>query len=829
MIWHSILKNFFWTLLKRISGALGLLITLAVLGLLILMGGYLYLSAQLPDVNALNTVQYQVPLRVYTQEGLLIAEYGEKRRIPVALNQIPPLLVNAFIATEDERFWDHPGVDPKGLMRAGFYLVTTGKKVQGGSTITMQVARNFFLDNKKTFSRKFKEILLALKINNTLDKNKILELYLNKIYLGNRAYGVAAAAQVYYGETLSQLTLPQMAVIAGLPKAPSTLNPLVDPKAALDRRNHVLQRMYEQHYINQSQYDAAITAPITDAKYHGPSIQVDAPYLAEMVRNTLVALYGNDAYTDGFQVYTTIFAKDQRVANKALRNNLLAYDERHGYRGPEQHFKGSSTPQQIGVWQKALTQMPIINGLQPAVVVRVDTQTFSAVLAQGQPVTVPWTGMSWAKPYRDSKYPGPSPKTAGNIVKVGDVIRLEHVGSAWQLSQIPEAQAAIVALDPKNGAIRALTGGFDFSSSNFNRVTQAQRQTGSSFKPYIYTAALAKGDTLATVINDAPLVINDPSLDTLWRPQNDTHEFYGPTRLRWALTKSQNLVSIRLLRNIGLPYAIDYLTHFGFNPDTLPHGLSLALGTANVTPLEQARGYAVFANGGYRINPYFIEQISDSQQHILFQANPQVACEPCILGQPAPAAIADHLAPQAVDPQDAYLMNSALQDVIRQGTGQSAKVLERSDLAGKTGTTQDQNDAWFAGFNADLVTVAWVGFDSPRSLYEFGAEAALPIWIDFMGQILDGQPEHTMPQPPGIVRIRIDKNTGLPASADDPNSMFEVFREGALPSAYENLSHDDTTDDDATDENNPDQSGEDSSNESNHKLVLPAPNLDQLF
>lgn len=774
-------NKFFWKLLKGLSGLLAVVATLIVFGVLTIFAGYVYYSQQLPNVDSLKTIQYQVPLRIYTRDGKLIAEYGEKRRDPVALAQIPPLLVNAFIATEDQRFWDHPGVDPKGLFRAAFMLATTGKKVQGGSTITMQVARNYFLDNKKTFSRKFKEILLALKINRELSKDKIIELYLNKIYLGNRAYGVGAAAQVYYGKTLDQLTLPQMAMLAGLPKAPSNLNPLIDPVAAKDRRNHVLERMYTEGYITQAQYDAAVLVPVTDAHYHGTKLEVNAPYVAEMARNAMVALYGDGAYTDNFAVYTTINSKNQMAANNAVRQGVLDYDQRHGYRGTTLNL-GEPSLAVLPTWEKRLKKIPASNGLLPAAVTGISPQTVNALLANGEEIVIPWSGLSWAKPnVPNRKYPGATPKTASDIVKLGDVIRVTQTAQGWRLSQLPQVQGALISLNPNNGAIEALVGGFDFYRSNFNRVTQAQRQAGSGFKPYIYTAALAKGDTLATVINDAPVVMEDPSLSTLWRPQNDEHQFYGPTRLRWALTKSRNLVSIRLLRNIGIPYAVEYISRFGFDTASLPHSLSLALGTAEITPLQQARGYAIFANGGYRITPYFIERIANSSHQTVFQAQPQVACEPCLLGNPPPSDIAAHLAPNVIDAQDAYLMTSAMMDVIQQGTGTGAKILDRNDLSGKTGTTQNENDGWFSGFNADIVTVAWMGYDQPRTLYEFAATTALPIWVDYMGPILAGTPEHTMPQPPGITSIRIDKNTGMPTSASDPNGMFELFREGALP------------------------------------------------
>lgn len=624
---------------------------------------YVYMEFALPDVSVLKDVHMQQPLRVYTADGKLMAEYGAKRRTPISAKEVPPQLIQAILATEDSRFYSHSGVDMIGVVRAAIAVITTGRKVQGASTITMQVARNFFLTPQKTYSRKIKEILLAIKIDQSFSKEKILELYLNKVYFGNRAYGVVAAAHVYYGKSLNQLTLPQMAMLAGLPQAPSRNNPLKNPANALDRRNHVLQRMLEVGYITKAQYEAAIQAPIT-ATYHGQPVQVSAPYVAEMARQTAVMMYGPRAYEVGLNIYTTIQSNLQNDATQALQSGLVAYAKRHG------------------------------------------------VLAK---------------------------------------------------NGVPREQGAMVVMNPQTGALLALNGGYDFDLSAFNRALQAERQPGSSFKPFLYSAALAKGYTLSSVINDAPIMIRDSGENNWWRPENDTLQFYGPTRLRVALAESRNLVSIRLLRAIGIPYTLDYLERFGFDPADLPHSLSMALGSGVLTPMQLATAYAVFANGGYAVHPFFIAKITDQRNNTLFEV-------------PKPALT------QVITPQNAYLMTQAMQSVIQTGTAKAATVLKRSDLAGKTGTTNNQVDAWFSGFNSNLLATVWVGFDnSEQSLHEYGAQAALPIWIQFMKNALNGQPLATMAQPADIVTARVNAKTGLVVAGDSKNSIFEVFDKNALP------------------------------------------------
>lgn len=751
-----------------------LLLTMVIIGCV----AYLYLDSQLPDVQALKDVRLPIPLRVYTSDGQLIAEFGELRSNPVTINEVPPLLIKAILATEDQRFYQHSGIDVFGLMRATTQLILTGTKSQGGSTITMQVARNFYLTRKKTFVRKLTEIMLALKIEREFTKDQILTLYLNKIYLGNRAYGVAAAAQVYYGKPLNELSLPELAMIAGLPKAPSTINPIANPAAAKDRRDHVLTRMYDLGYIDQKAYINAIKSPL-NASYHGQAIPVRAPYVAEMVRDMMVTSFGEDAYTRGYNVYTTINSQDQLAANQALRTSLLAYDKRHGYRGPERNLGVPTTKD--NKWLAILGSIPSVNGLKPAAIVSISNDAITAVLSDGSLITIPWKGLEWARPALPDGKMGETPDKASDIVKIGDVIRIEkNSDGSWQLSEIPNVEGAFVALDPQNGAILALVGGFDFNQSKFNRVVQADRQPGSGFKPFIYAAALAKGYTLASVFNDAPIVFEIPGQDTLWRPQNDDHTFRGPTTLRNALARSVNVISVRLLQAIDVPYALKYMARFGFDPHKLPRNLSLALGTGEVTPLELVRGYAVFANGGYRIMPYFIDHITDNTGKITYQADPKIACEACITrsdNNTMPMANPGQYAQQVIPPQIAFLMTSALQQVIRTGTATAAQVLNRSDIAGKTGTTSDWVDSWFTGFNSDIVATAWVGFDAPASIHEFGAQAALPMWIEFMKVALADKPEHTMAEPSNIVEERVDPNTGSLNSG----GVNEYFRGDALP------------------------------------------------
>ncbi|ADG24256.1 Membrane carboxypeptidase/penicillin-binding protein [Legionella pneumophila 2300/99 Alcoy] len=747
--------------------------------LLIVAGSllYLYLESQLPNVDSLKTVQLQVPLQIFSKEGLLIQEYGEKKRIPVTYDEIPPTLIHALIATEDQRFFEHPGVDVMGLGRAAVSMLKTGTKSQGGSTITMQVARNFFLSRKKTFLRKFNEIMLAIKIDRELSKEKILELYLNRVYLGNRAYGVGAAAMVYFGKSLKDLNLAELAMIAGLPQAPSTQNPIANPLAAKKRRDHVLERLLEEHYINEEQYQNAVNQPIT-AKYHGTNIKVEAPYVAEMIRQSLYDNFGPEAYTKGYKVYTTIDGKLQNTANEVVEKNLIAYDHRHGYRGPIANI-GEKDSQSPKIRQKYLRQYPELNSLIPAVVTEVREKEATAALQNGQIIIIPWEGMSWARPaLKRGGWVGKSPTKAQQVVAAGDIIYVHPTEKSWQLAQIPEAESAMVAMNPKNGAIEVLVGGFNFSKSKFNRATQSSRQPGSSFKPFVYAAALNNGYNLATLINDAPIVVDDPSQPNLWRPHNVNLKFNGPTRLKQALVQSKNLVSIRILDDIGIDYTIDFLTRFGFNKKSLPRALSLALGSLSISPMDLTTAYAVFANGGYKVEPYLIDHITDADGKILLQAKPSVVCDPCDKDK----IDASTLAPRVISEDIAFLMNTALRDVIQHGTGRAARVLNRQDIAGKTGTTNDQVDAWFAGFNPNLVVTTWIGFDNPKSLHEYAANLALPLWIDFMKVALKDKPETELKQPENVIAVRIDPVSGLLAKPNQENGIIEYFRQNEVPS-----------------------------------------------
>ena len=777
---------------------LGLLGTL--LATTAIIGAYYYLAPDLPAIDNLRDVRFQVPLRVYSADGRLIAEFGEKRREPLSFQQLPPALVHAFLAAEDDAFFTHPGVDLRGLLRAGVQLALTGEKRQGGSTITMQVARNFYLSSEKTYLRKLNEIFLAIKIDKALSKQDILELYLNKIYLGHRAYGVGAAAQVYYGKRIDELDLAQTAMIAGLPKAPSRYNPVTNPERALIRRNYVLGRMLELGYITPEQAREASAQPVS-ASLHAPDIEVEAPHIAEMSRNFMVERFGEDAYTGGYSVHTTIDSHLQAAANTALRKALDDYDQRHGYRGPERRL---DTLPPNSDWDHLLAEQPRITNLPAGLVIALDDDAAQVYLGDAQTAQITQEGLGWARRYIDEDHRGDAPKHPGDILRVGDLIRVQRITltdgqPGWRLAQIPAVSGALVSLSPRDGSLLALVGGYDFSLSKFNRATMAERQPGSGFKAFIYSAALEAGFTAASLINDAPVVFEDPGLEASWRPENYSGKFFGPTRLRMALTKSRNLVSIRLLRAMGISHALTHVARFGFDTSKLPHNLSLALGSGTVTPLEMARGYAVLANGGYLIKPYFVQRVEQDGQTV-YDSTPVTVCETCPqptadtaanTGAEAPvaqAATADTapappVAPRVITPENRFLMYSMMQDVITRGTGMRARVLGRKDLAGKTGTTNDQRDAWFNGYNQSLVAIAWVGFDSNAKLGhgEVGGRAALPAWVDYMRVALQGIPDVPPQMPDDMVTVRIDPETGQRASTGDPDSIFEVFRADHVP------------------------------------------------
>jgi len=786
--------------------------TAATLGILATAGLYVALAPQLPSIETLKDVQLQVPLRVYTRDNLLLAEFGEKRRSPLKFEEAPDMMVKAILAAEDDRFFQHPGVDYQGIIRATLHLLKTGQKGQGGSTITMQVARNFFLTREKTYLRKINEIFLALKIERELSKQEILELYLNKIYLGNRAYGVGAAAQVYYDKKIQELRPDQFAMIAGLPKAPSKYNPIANLTRATQRRDYVLGRMRDLGYLSNEIYEIAINTQ-DDAKVHRLRLGLEAPYVAEMVRADMVARFGNQAYTMGYKVYTSIDSRLQQAASSALVTNLLNYDRRHGYRGVTQRLDDERLLD-VAVVSEMLGDIRTINDLQAAVVMNVLPQSAEVLLANGELIQLEWDALKWARPALAKGRVGPAPTQASQILSRGDVIRIKRNNeSKWLLSQLPEVAGGLVSLDPEDGAIVALAGGFDFYSSKFNRVTQAARQPGSNFKPFVYSAALNSGYTPASLINDAPVVFDDPGLESTWRPENYSGKFFGPTRLRVALTKSRNLVSIRLLRQVGIKRAISYIKNFGFDTSKLQADLSLALGSSNYTPLEVVTGYAVLANGGYQVEPYFIDRIESSNGETLFEANPLTVCRECEEDTPAlveatndsqipevgmenyQQAISEEntavvledrperIAPRSISPQVHYQMTSILRDVVKRGTGRRALSLGRKDLAGKTGTTNDQRDAWFSGYNASAVTSAWVGFDDNRPLgaRETGARAALPMWIAYMAEALKGVRETPLVQPEDMITVRIDPETGLLANETQSNAIFETFRSEYVP------------------------------------------------
>ncbi len=779
-----LLKFFWWSFVAVVCGLL-----------LVLSGAFLYLSPSLPSVETLKSVELQIPLRVFSSDNKLIAEFGEMRRNPIKFSDIPPHFIQALLSAEDDNFANHYGVDPGSLVRAASQLVRSGHIQTGGSTITMQVAKNYFLTSERSFSRKITEILLALQIERQLSKDEILELYVNKIYLGNRAYGIEAASQVYYGKSIREASLAQMAMIAGLPKAPSRFNPLANPVRSKERRDWILGRMFKLGKIDEASYQAAVNEPL-NASYHVPTPEVNAPWIAEMARAEMVGRYGSDAYTQGFRVTTTIPSNLQEIANKSVLDGLIAYDQRHGYRGPETRLPGKTRE----AWAAELLKQRPLNSLEPAIVTQVDKTGISVLIRIGDEERVDWDTMKWARPVLNTNSQGRSPAQPADVVQVGDMVRVQRQPDGkLKFSQVPTAQSALVSLDPRNGAIRALVGGFAFEQSNYNRAMQAKRQPGSSFKPFIYSAALDSGYTPASLVNDAPIVFVDEFLDKVWRPKNDTNTFLGPIRMREALYKSRNLVSIRLLQSLGIDRTIDYISKFGFNKQDLPRNLSLALGTATLTPMEIATGWSTFANGGYKISPYLIERIESRNAETLFTANPAAVPDENSSAAPPAPAVATGTDPAAVqtpavaeriiDGRTTYILTSMLEDVIKKGTGRRALALGRSDLAGKTGTTNDSKDAWFSGYNADYMTTVWTGFDQPETLgrREFGGTVALPIWMSYMGAALKDKPAHTQTEPEGILSLRVDPLSGRAATPSTPNAYFELFKSEDTPPSVNEL------------------------------------------
>ncbi|WP_376692280.1 penicillin-binding protein 1A [Wenzhouxiangella sp. EGI_FJ10409] len=800
-----------------------LLFILAAIGVLVI---WLTIVPSLPSVESLRDVQLRVPLRIYSADDKLMAEIGEQRRRPVTLDEIPERLKLAFLSAEDDRFYQHPGVDWRGTLRAVWlYSLSMGQgRVPGGSTITQQVTRRFFLSTDYSVTRKLREMLLAFKVEKELSKDEILELYLNKEFLGHRAYGVAAAAQVYYGKTLDELSLAEMAMIAGLPKAPSRDNPLSGPARAMSRRDWILDRMLELGHINEAEHREALAQP-NSASYHGPVVELDSPWVAEMARQDVVDRVGSDvAYNNGLIAHTTVRSQLQEAANRVVRDGLLAYDRRHGWRGPEDRVPPETLDEPRALAERLEAIRPIA-GLQAAVVMSSDEEAAMLQLADGSSIELSLEALSWARPFLSADAVGAQPEAASDVLAAGDIVRVRNSESGWQLAQIPQAEAALVSMDAETGEIFALVGGLDFAYSQFNRATQSRRQPGSAFKPFIYSAALDNGYTPASRINDAPVVIDDPSMEREWKPTNFSHRFFGPTRLREAMVNSRNLVSVRLLIDIGISEGRDYVTRFGFERDQLPNGPSMALGSASITPLSLTGAYASFANGGFRTEPEYLYSIRDTDGKTIYESEWALPCRDCDeIPPPNPPAVvtpapeqsdqptlrrlqladdetsghpdADseaetafvgpprpERARQALSPQTAWLIDSMMSDVIRRGTGRRALALERDDLAGKTGTTNDQRDTWFAGYGGGVVTVVWVGMDDNQSLgrQEQGGRTALPLWVDYMETALEGRPETEPRVPVGISRALINPETGLRARPGTPDAIQEWFHSDNLP------------------------------------------------
>ncbi len=791
--WSRRLPLLLGTLVVALAGTVGMAF----------LATYYYLRPTLPDVAELRDLKLQMPLRVYTRDGRLVGQIGEQRRLPVAYAELPELVIQAFLAAEDDRFFEHPGIDWQGMTRALLVAAGFPGPRQGGSTITQQLVRTTLIESERTLRRKLREIFLAITLEHELSKEEILELFLNTVFLGQRSYGVAAAAETYFDKRLQDISIAEAALLAGLPQAPSRYNPVASRELAERRRSYVLRRMLELGFIDEEEQRVALATPVS-GELHGPRVELDAPWAAELVRQAMVAEYGERAYTDGLRVVTTIDSRLQRAADVALRSAVLEYDRRHGYRGVagKASLPAVEGPEDV---QAALQRFPSVGGLLPAVVLAVDGSAARVATRSRGEFGIPFENMRWARPSMGPGAFGPAPRRPADVLARGDVVYVlpEQAGRAL-LVQVPAAQGALVAVDPQDGAIVAMSGGFDFYATSFNRATQARRQPGSAFKPFIYSAALDSGLTPASLVLDAPVVYEaeETGSGRDWRPQNVDARFYGPTRLRDALARSRNLVSIRVMRSVGVGPTLDFVQGFGFPRSQLPDNLTTALGTAQVTPLEMAAGYAVFANGGQRVEPYLIDRVEDATGAVLSQSAPLLACPECgsedgysralatvvpgdgngvtraeEAGGELPEVSGDRLAPRAISAANAFVMTDMMRDVIRAGTARRALALGRSDLAGKTGTTNDRRDAWFAGYNAGLVAVSWVGFDQERSLgnLEEGGRTALPMWVYFMREALRGRPEQRLPMPVGVITARVSPVTGALASPDDPDAFFEFF------------------------------------------------------
>ena len=834
---------------------------LALTGSLIIgtgvIGAYYYVAPSLPPAETIREIPLQIPLRIFSRDGRLIEEVGERRRILVTYADLPPFVVNAFVAAEDSRFFEHPGIDYLGILRAGVMMLKTGEISGGGSTITQQLARDYFLTREQLFTRKLREAFLAYQIEQEFSKEEIMALFVNKMFFGQRAYGVAAAAQVYYGKNLQDINIAEAATLAGVLPAPSDYNPVRSAENAAMRRNYVLDRMNALGFISDHDFELATAYPL-ESKLHGTANELSAPYVAEMVRQEMLKRYGDATYSAGYQVVTTLDSKMQAAGNYAVRNGLFEFTRRRGYRGPITTIELDPAILQgpYAEWpeeaQRALQDYGNPAGLSVAIVTALhENNSASIVLQDGSVASLPWHGISWAKPQIDLVTTGAAPETVADVLAPGDIIYVMPITiGGWALAQVPKAQSALVAVDPLDGAITTLVGGLDFSLSKFNRASQALRQPGSAFKPFIYAAALAAGNTLSTIVLDAPVVINSSVLERLWRPVNYSGKFYGAQRVREGLVKSMNLLSVRLLlNNTGIGNAIRYLEPFGFPDGTLIRNGSLALGGGDASPLDIAQGYATFANGGYAVKPYVIDSIFGPTEELLYRAEPFVVCPDCEPGEPTDEAIAAakamrdsvllaaapaidaiaadelslnttidneyattlsleqmaelgesyqpdatlaaelfadvNVANRIITPQIAFLIQDAMREVIRRGTGVRANALGRRDLSGKTGTSNDRRDAWFAGFNSRTVGIVWVGYDDslPLGPREEGSRTALPIWIEFMRIAMRGVPESRMEMPEGIVTVRISRTTGCPASAAHPfdDIMFEHYREDSVP------------------------------------------------
>jgi len=799
-------------------------------------GIFLYLAPQLPKVESLLHIKLHIPLRIYTSDGELIGEFGEKRRTPVNIKHVPDVFKNAFLAAEDDQFYQHSGISYTGLGRAVFQMVTRSRQQTGGSTITMQVAKNYFLTPERTIIRKLREIFLSLQIEAELSKDKILELYVNKIFLGHKSYGIAAAAQTYYGKNISDLTIAEMAMIAGLPKAPSIYNPLSNPERAHTRRDWIIGRMLLLEYIDQATHDEAIESPLTAVR-HNINADVNAAYVAEMVRVKARELLGDGIYSDGYNIYTTINGKMQNKAQESIEKGILDYDSRHGFRGGEYRLSDLEAETKDKFFRNNRT----ITNLIPAIITEVTDEHITAEIADGSLILFTQDDLSDLKVF-DNEDIKKTWKKLSDIIQPARAVRIritqvanedEGTPTKYTLTQLPKAQGALISLNSYNGAILSLVGGFEYHQSKFNRATQAKRQVGSNFKPFVYAAALANGFTAATTINDAPVVFNDSQLEGSWRPDNADKEFLGPIRLRQALYRSRNLASIRLVQRVGLTSTIDYLTKFGFDRSEIPRDLSISLGSPNFTPLQVATGFAIFSNQGYLVTPYVIQEITHSDATVIYRANPAVACDLCLEPEPelepeesidatkegdipleyvntdpttslqvvtatpsddTPAAANDieptlttpkewldqtpHYAPRVIDKQIAFIIDNILKDVIIRGTSQRARVLNRRDIAGKTGTTNGPTDLWFSGYTPEITTTTWIGFDDNSNLgrREYASSAALPIWIDFMKVALENREQIIHPTPSGITNVLINKETGKQAGSNDDNTMFEYIR-----------------------------------------------------